>query len=346
MNNETAEAIDAWVVNTCGELGVNLQSMDALPGDAGFRRYFRIKSDMPLLAVYAPPATEKNVEFIAIAQAWRDLNIHTPRIYKVDLTSGFMLIEDFGSRSLADDLEQARQEGLQSVTAAYAPALNELFKLQSAAATIELPPYNQTALKVELELLQPWFIQQLLGHTLSDGDQRVIEQAFDWILEQTMHQPQVMVHRDFHCRNIQRFGDAGVGLIDFQDALQGPVTYDLASLLKDCYQKWPASWVDDQALAYRKRLPGHLQMANEVEFLQAFEVMGLQRHIKVLGIFARLHLRDGKSSYLQDLPLVLAYVRATLERYAPLAEFAQWFEAVLMPLVREQDWFCSVEIKP
>ncbi len=342
-----------WTTQSLDSLSINWSEWKPLSGDAGFRRYFRLDSQPAVLAVYAPPETEKNAEFVRIATAWRKQGIRTPAILAADIERGFMLIEDFGAQSLSDILGGLRKvdintADMDTVKQAYEPILDSLLALQTAQFDLALPPYDTEVLKTEMALFPEWFVQSLLGLELSQQDEQSLHDALDWIVQQCVIQPEVTVHRDFHCRNIQIDQQGEVGLIDFQDAIQGPVTYDLVSLLKDCYQRWPSQWVNEQALAYRARLPRSLQMQSDKAFLRAFDLMGLQRHIKVLGIFARLALRDHKRAYLNDLPLVIAYVRACLGQYAEtsveLSVFHQWFEEVVMPLAAQQDWFRSISI--
>lgn len=341
----------AWADSGLKKLLITESRVEALPGDAGFRQYYRLNTQPPLLAVYAPPKVEKNKEFVAIAQYWRALGVSTPKVLAVDYEQGFLLLEDFGPDSFADTIEyhkkQSKNDNFDVFNSLYRPVLSELNTLQCAEGHAMFGLYDECELQREMDLFPIWFLEKLLGYPVAESDsQRLLAEANSWIIQQCIAQPNVMVHRDYHCRNIQVGNGGNIGLIDFQDAIIGPVTYDLASLLKDCYQQWPASWVEKMAKNYRRKLPSHLQMLDDESFLQGFDAMGLQRHLKVLGIFARLHIRDSKSRYLDDLPLVIAYVRHSVSKYPALQAFGAWFEHNIMPLVEKQPWFCSVEIKP
>lgn len=349
------EPLKSWVTQSLQERNIVWSMWQPLSGDAGFRRYFRLDTQPALLAVYAPPETEKNAEFVRIAEAWRKQGIHAPAVVAADIERGFMLVEDFGAQSLSDTLEDSPKSraigggvaDMSSVTRVYEPVLSALLTLQTAKFDLKLSSYDDVTLKREMALFPEWFVQGLLGLELSQQDEHYIQNAFGWIAGQCLMQPCVTVHRDFHCRNIHIDQQGQIGLIDFQDAIEGPVTYDLVSLLKDCYQYWPKEWIETQALAYRARLPLAFKMQSEAAFLQAFDLMGLQRHIKVLGIFARLALRDHKSTYLSDLPLVIHYVRECLSQHASLSTelegFYQWFEVSVMPVVAHQNWFSPAE---
>jgi len=317
-------------------------SIDWMPlgGDAGFRHYFRLPSHIclnakPLLAVWAPPSTEKNTEFLKVARFLRQHGIHTPEIFALHEARGFMLIEDLGDELLFKHLNREKADTF------YITAFEVLFKLtQCPIDTAVCPVYSKRELLRELHLFPQWFVSRLLGYSLTADESAMLEQVFEQLCLSALEQPRVIVHRDYHSRNLLLMPEGELGVIDFQDAVVGPVTYDLVSLLRDCYVEWPAEqvwhWVDQYAA--RLRASGQLSEIDDQTFRSWFDWMGLQRHIKVLGIFARLYLRDGKDAYLQDLPLVIRYVRAALSRYPELEPFGQWFDRALMPLIRNQAW--------
>lgn len=336
--------LEHWVKAQLASLNMSMATFSPIVGDAGFREYFRLGTKPALLAVYGPPATENHAAFVRISEHWRRCGINAPRVYAHDCEQGFLLIEDFGVQSLADLL--AAGKNLEDINRSYAPVIAQLLQLQQMAISPDYAVYDNARLRQEFDVCGPWFIEQLLGHPITPEEQQLLATSCDFLLERINKQPRVIVHRDFHSRNIQITADAGVGLIDFQDAVVGPVTYDLVSLLKDCYQQWPASYVSQATIAYRQQLPAHLAMASDAEFLEAFNLMGLQRHFKVLGVFARLYLRDGKARYLNDLPLVMAYVQEALLHYPQLAPLAEWFNSMILPLAKQQSWYRSVEIQP
>lgn len=307
-----------------------------ISGDAGFRRYFRLRlSSVNLLAVYAPPSSENNRGFLSIAEFLLSHGVHVPKILFYDLNLGFFLIEDLGETLYLDHLNE------ESANILYGEALFTLLRIQQCPLDYGVfPPYSRQRLLEEMQLFGQWFVAQLLDYTVQDEDAQVLRRAFDILLDSAVAQPQTVVHRDYHSRNIV-FGVGGSpGIIDFQDAVVGPLTYDLVSLLRDCYIEWPLPQVEAWALAYASLAcdAGVMPEVSEQEFLRWFDLMGVQRHIKVLGIFARLSLRDGKHAYLKDLPLVVNYVRSVVARYPELTEFSQWFESQMMPRIQSASW--------
>ena len=320
------------------------QILHSLSGDAGFRRYFRVDATPPLLAVYAPPATEDSATFIALARFLREQGVHAPEVVAADLEQGFLLVEDFGDQLLLGLLNS------ESADLLYGEAMMSLLRLQQApvmAYTLSnrdrksLPVYDRQRLRSEMELLRDWFIPQLLGYSLTDVENAMVERVFVVLEEAALAQPQVLVHRDYHSRNIVVRDGEAPGIIDFQDAVVGPVTYDLVSLLRDCYIRWSPEQVRQWALAYGNMAVevGVLPAVEQQQFLRWFDLMGVQRHLKVLGIFARLWLRDGKSGYLKDLPLVMRYVLEVADTYPELSEFRGWFIDTLLPLAEQQPWY-------
>ena len=249
-----------------------------------------------------------------------------------------------GDELYAAHLTEDRVDGL------YGEAIQTLLQLQQTKPAQDLlAQYDAATLRREMELFPQWFIGELLQYSLNDDEQQLIAQCFSYLEQAVAKQPKVVVHRDFHSRNlIYRQTQQGrllpPGLIDFQDALIGPASYDLVSLLKDCYVDWPKSQVRSFALAYYQQAQqqGIWPRLREGEFIQGFDLMGLQRHIKVLGIFARLSLRDNKHGYLQDLPRVLAYTLDVLGHYPALASLHQWFYLRLMPLIEQQSWYYPI----
>lgn len=309
----------------------------AVAGDASFRRYYRIAwAGGSAIACYAPPATEKNAEFVAVREQFERAGVRVPALFAADLEHGYLLLEDLGDALLLPALDAATAD------AWYGRAMTLLATLAGAPCA-ELPPYDDAVLGAELALFPAWFCDGLLRRPLVPEEQACFEALCARLLEAAAAQPRVPVHRDFHSRNL--LVSAGeLATIDFQDALCGPLTYDLVSLLKDCYLRWPADRVRGWALAFREQLAasGGPAPPGEQAFLRAFDLMGLQRHLKVLGIFARLHLRDGKDGYLADLPRVIAYLRETLAAWPDepaLVAFAAWFEEQLVPRFTAEPWW-------
>jgi aminoglycoside/choline kinase family phosphotransferase len=217
--------------------------------------------------------------------------------------------------------------------------LLQLQRCQDDASLI--PRYDRALLRRELEIFSEWFVGKLLGYQLNASEQQLLDKLFTQLEDNALAQPQTFVHRDYHSRNLLLLDDKSLGVIDFQGALWGGVTYDLVSLLRDCYLRWPAEKVKHWALDYRQQAIAAriIPAVSETEFLRWFDWLGLQRHIKVLGIFARLNLRDGKTGYLNDLPLVIRYTLEVAEQYIELQAFTSWFKDMLLPLAQQQSWY-------
>lgn len=314
---------------------------EPLPGDAGFRQYFRIRlAPANLLVAYAPPDVLDNHAFLKVGEFFFQHGIHVPKVLAYDLGRGYFLVEDLGETLLLDHLDE------DSVNTLYGEALLTLLRIQQCPIDHSIfPRYNRERLLEELKLFSRWFVREMLGYELDDEERLIMSEAFETLLMRADEQPQVLVHRDYHSRNLVYSPNGSPGVIDFQDAVIGPFTYDLVSLLRDCYAQWPEEQVRRWALAYGNMAvdAGVIPSISEQQLLHWFDLMGMQRHIKVLGIFVRLSVRDGKHRYLNDLPLVLQYFRSVGSRYDELGEFMAWFEERLMPLVAQQPWYRSNE---
>lgn len=343
MNNKSEfmeEAFESWVQAALLDRGLQAQesagfSLIPLSGDAGFRRYYRINTVQPILAVYAPPATEDSRAFIRISQFLRAQGVHAPQVLASDLERGFLLVEDLGTDLLLQHLREP------DVDSYYSHALMILLHLQQSPLDYAVfPIYDRAKLRQEMALFPEWFVQKKLGLTLSENDKKLIDKTFQLLEDSAEEQPRVVVHRDFHSRNLLFSEDGNYGVIDFQDAVLGPLTYDLVSLLKDCYVEWPDEKVERWMIAYANMAVevGVAPVVSVEQFRRWFLLMGLQRHIKVLGIFCRLSLRDNKHNYLNDLPLVLRYVRKALAQVPELRDFHDWFEDNVMPAVTREPW--------
>ncbi|MCB1616331.1 MAG: phosphotransferase, partial [Pseudomonadales bacterium] len=310
--------------------------LEPLGGDAGFRRYFRVQnSRRSLLAVISPPETEKNREFVTISSLLRRNGLLAPEVLDADFERGFLLVEDVGSQQLLGLLTP------ETVDRYYHQAFRDLLSMQRInRRETGLPCYSSSLLKQEMALFPEWFVGKLLGLELETDELKLIEDLFGVLSVSAESQPQVFVHRDFHSRNLMVNEGARLGIIDFQDAVNGPLTYDLVSLLRDCYVYWPdqsvEKWLEE---FYQSSLQqGYINPGSKQEFVRWFDLMGLQRHIKVLGIFARLSLRDQKHGYLDDLPLVIHYVKTVAAKYPELfAGFTAFFDSRLMPVIASKD---------
>ena len=288
--------------------------------DASFRRYFRVilPHGATRIAMDAPPAHEDAGRFVKMANRLRHGGVSVPEIYACDLAQGFVLMEDFGSRHYADALDASNAEMW------YARAFEQLAHLHALPGE-DFPPYDAVLLQRELAIFEEWYLRHFLQLAAEDN---VFWPAIrDALIASALAQPRVVVHRDFHCRNLMALPDGTVGVLDFQDAVYGPVTYDLVSLLRDCYIDWPVAWITAWSEAFYRRWRGSAPDAvSWPQFKQWFDWMGVQRHLKALGIFARLALRDGKPGYLSAMPRTMAYVRAVCAEYAELAPLLPWLE--------------------
>jgi N-acetylmuramate 1-kinase len=282
--------------------------------DASFRRYFRATfPDRTLIVMDAPPQHEDCRPFLHVAGLFERAGAHVPHVHAQDLEQGFLLLSDLGSTTYLQALETGNAREL------YGAATDALIRIQLASRENELPPYDEALLRRELNLFPEWYLARHLGHALDEKQSAVLETVFRRILGNNLAQPRVYVHRDYHSRNLMA-SSPNPGILDFQDAVYGPITYDLVSLFKDAYIKWQEDEVLDWLVRYWEKarkagLPVHGDFG---EFYRDYEWMGVQRHLKVLGIFARLYHRDGKDGYLRDLPLVMEYLRCACERYGEL----------------------------
>ena len=334
--------IEDWLSR---ELRLAPQRIEPASSDASFRRYFRVFGARGTWIVMdAPPEKEDVRLYLKVAQLLESLGVHVPHVHEADSARGLLLLEDLGTTLYLDRLSAGDDP-----QPLYGDALAALAAIQvrGAAASHELPPYDSAALGRELALMPEWFLARHLGLEATPAEGELIAQAFTFRIREALAQPAVFVHRDYHARNLMVVPGRNPGVIDFQDALRGPVGYDLVSLLKDCYIAWPRARVVDWVSGYRARLgaaggAGGLAGASEAQFLRWFDLIGVQRHIKVLGIFCRLWYRDGKRGYLADLPRVLAYVRETCALYAELSSLGRLLtERVAPELPRANARVCA-----
>ena len=284
--------------------------------DASFRRYFRASlPDRTLIVMDAPPAQEDCRPFIHVAKLFRDAGVNVPQILAQDLQQGFLLLTDLGQTTYLGALNA--DESVADTL--YMSASTALIQMQLASRPAELPDYDEALLLREMRLFPDWYVSKHLQTELSSTQTEVMNGTFSLILKSNLAQARVFVHRDYHSRNLM-VSNSEPGVLDFQDAVYGPITYDLVSLFKDAYIHWDEERVLDWTIRYwEKAKKAGLPVSHDfAEFYRDFEWMGAQRHIKVLGIFARLYHRDGKENYLKDMPLVMAYLRKTCERYREL----------------------------
>ncbi len=328
-------ALWSWFLSLCPqhELGEALGSIQDVSGDASFRRYFRGVTDRgSWILVDAPPDKEDSRPFLAVQASLQQGGVQVPRVVAADLQQGFMCLQDFGSTLLWPVLEAARlQQDHATAAALYGQAGDELLKIQRCSAQT-LPPYDEALLQREVLLFRDWLCQGLLGLELAADERRLLDALFALLIRAALAQPQVFVHRDWHSRNLMVL-DSGLGVIDFQDAVHGPFSYDLVSLLKDCYIAWPAASVEQWAVDYLARAHDAriVPAWAERDFLRSFHLMGVQRHLKAAGIFCRLWLRDGKPGYLQEIARTLAYITSLPADHGLSGEFTDWLQQRVLP---------------
>ncbi len=353
------QTLTQWVTQFPG-----LENAEPQPvsGDASFRRYFRVSGrvldgvldraigapDQPddrrsFIVMDAPPEHEDCRPFVAIARHWHDQGIAVPQILKEDLEQGLLLLEDFGDNLMLGALNESSADAL------YHGALDELVAIQQVTATPDhpLPPYDSELLDREMALFPDWLLTEKLGMDLDNGERALLDTTFAMLRESALTQPTVTIHRDYHSRNLlvppgvslsdsAHSGSESVrpGVIDFQDAVCGPVTYDLVSLLKDCYINWPAARVEQWKERFRQQTrDAGLHNADRDTFHQWFELMGMQRHLKAAGIFARLDIRDGKPGFLKDIPRTVCYLVQASGRQPALRHFHEWLIERVLPAV-------------
>ncbi|MFN3984768.1 MAG: aminoglycoside phosphotransferase family protein [Rhodocyclaceae bacterium] len=306
--------LENWLKQQLPGRAIDLSPASA---DASFRRYFRLSADAgaaSLIVMDAPPEHEDCRPWLSVAELMRDAGVHVPTVLAHDVEHGFVLMSDLGDTTYLQALAPDNAHAL------YADALASLVALQRSSRPGVLPDYSRELLLREMRLFPEWYIGRHVGVDLDDAQLATLESTFERILAVNLAEPQVFVHRDYHSRNLMHLANANPGVIDFQDAVYGPLSYDLVSLLKDAYIRWDEEFVLDLLIRYWEaaRKLGVPVRADFADFHRDFEWMGVQRHLKVLGIFARLCHRDGKRGYLADMPLVMDYLRRSCQRYGEL----------------------------
>ena len=310
---ERIQLLDSWIKKQFPARSFTVQPASA---DASFRRYFRVSfDDQTLVVMDAPPQHEDCTPFLQLAKILAAAGVHVPEILAQNLQEGFLLLSDLGNTTFL----QALHSQPDIAHHLYDDATDALVKIQLSHQVKDLPDYDEALLLRELNLFSNWYIAKHLQITLSEKQQVMLRTVFTQILQNNLAQPKVLVHRDYHSRNLM-VASPNPGILDFQDAVYGPITYDLVSLFKDAYIYWDEGQILDWTIRYweKARRAGLPVSADFAEFYRDFEWMGVQRHLKVLGIFARLNYRDGKAAYLNDMPLVMTYLRKACERYREL----------------------------
>ncbi|TCK44693.1 hypothetical protein B0G84_3069 [Paraburkholderia sp. BL8N3] len=316
----------AWLEAHTARYRLDLPTLAPASTDASFRRYFRLGSaaafGKTLIAVDAPPP-EKCREFVQVAGLLAEAGVHVPTVLETDFDAGFMLVTDLGTTSYLSVLDEKNARELMRA------AIDALIRFQLASREGVLPPFDEAFLRREMELMPEWFVGRHLSHTLTGAERKVLDDTFAVLVQSALAQPQTFMLRDFMPRNLM-VCEPNPGVLDFQDAVYGPITYDLASLLRDAFVSWDEEFQLDCIAYYweRARKAGLPADADFGEFYRQLEWIGLQRHIKVLGLFSRIYYRDGKPQYLADLPRFIGYARKVAERYRPLRPFARLLDTL------------------
>jgi aminoglycoside/choline kinase family phosphotransferase len=327
MIDARLDTLIQWLKGLEPRWQLDLGTLCPASADASFRRYFRIESKNPkfstLIVMDAPPQHEPLDAFIQVDLLLSEAGLNVPRILEKNISEGFLLLNDLGTKTYLAELNEKTADHL------YQDATNSLVQMQLASKPNVLPNYDGALLQRELNLFPDWYLKKHLGIELNEMQQAQLNKSFELIIENNLAQAKVYVHRDYHSRNLMATEINNPGVIDFQDAVYGPITYDASSLWRDAYIAWPEERVIDWVIKFWEEGRKHqLPMPSDFgQFYRDFEWMGLQRHLKVLGIFARLFHRDGKDGYLKDIPLVLEYAIATANRYIELKPLARILEA-------------------
>ncbi|MCP3680017.1 MAG: phosphotransferase [Gammaproteobacteria bacterium] len=312
----------------------NTQQIGLIPlkGGASFRRFFRFTvNGQSYIAMDAPPDREDSERYVALTEKLTAIGLAIPQIFAADTSKGFIWLADFGDQLYFNHLN------CDNVDKFYRRAFVPLLKLQQA--TLDLPAFDYSVIHNRLAGFHHTFIQRYLGLTLSQREQQIIDKTFTLVSENVLQQPQVPVHYDYHSQNLLNLGDGTTGIVDFQDAQQGPITYDLVSLLRDCYVQWPIAQVRTWVADYYQQLQQQQLIAGTVslqQFNEWFDLTGIKRHLRVCFVFARKWLRDDDASYLQYLPRALNYIDAACQPYPPLRAFQQLLQQRLLPALEHK----------
>lgn len=326
------ELLEAWLSDLLNTKPVTLHPMT---GDAGFRRYYRTcdSAGMSVIAVDSPVELCNNQAFVAIQQAFAQQGVLVPVILGMEPEQGFFCLSDLGNVMLAD------QVTLESVNTEYEKVIRILPQIRQSQTKPDfvLPCFDRGFIQTELSIFSQWLLNEYLSLSLNAQEQLALQSCFDFLIAAILEQPQYVMHRDFHSRNIMRVDSGEYAVIDFQDAVRGPVTYDVVSLLRDCYVQWPQANIDALLAYFIEAFEHQFPEAEQYEYTtwkRWFDLTGLQRHVKVAGIFSRLYLRDGKSGYLSDIPLTLDYIVNVSANYPELTFLHDLVQSTVIPALQ------------
>ena len=324
-------SLQNWLTETLGTSTFNLKLAS---GDASFRTYHRLfLKNKTFIVMDAPPEQENCKVFIKITKKLRACDVNVPIIHNVNIEQGFLLLSDLGNDLYLNKLNKS------SIYELYSDALSTLVAIQVLVNVGGVDEYDKSLLISEMNLFREWLIEKHLNIKLSDGQVKILTTLFDLLVNNALQQPKVFVHRDFHSRNLMVTKENNPGVIDYQDAVYGPISYDLVSILKDCYIKWPKEEIDKWIDFYLNKLYEEKAQhrINRDEFVRWFDLMGVQRHLKASGIFARLSHRDGKHNFLEDIPRTLSYILDLKETYEELQSICIILEELVLPRLKENE---------
>ncbi|MEM6998272.1 MAG: phosphotransferase [Pseudomonadota bacterium] len=331
---ERSESLKHWLTRILESDEFELKSVTA---DASFRSYYRLYLNHPykqaktFIVMDAPPLQEDCAPFILITNILLNSDINVPRIHDIDLEQGYLLLDDLGNDLYLDKLNSDTADKL------YSDAIMALVQMQTSANVSELNDYNESLLRTEMNLFSEWLLSKHLNIVLDSDQTQALELLFNLLIENVLQQPQCFVHRDFHSRNLMVTESRNPGVIDYQDAVNGPASYDLVSLLKDCYIKWPKEAISHWLSLYLDKMAEAGFPLDHDQFQRWFDFMGVQRHLKASGIFARLSHRDGKHNYLNDVPLTLSYIVDLKNTYEELIPLCLLIEESVLPRFEAND---------
>lgn len=325
---ERLESLKRWLSEVIETSGFELKPASE---DASFRSYYRLFLENPflgnktLIVMDAPPPQEDCAPFVRITKTLLACDVHVPAIHHMDLQQGFLLLDDFGNDLFLDKLDSSTANEL------YSDAIKALVRMQTSADATELLRYDEPLLRREMQLFSDWLLGKHLQLELNDDQNKSLEAVFDLLVTNALQQPQTFVHRDFHSRNLMLTAENNPGVIDYQDAVHGPISYDLVSLLKDCYIKWSRDEINHWIDFYLKQMEENGTEIDHEQFQRWFDLMGVQRHLKASGIFARLSHRDSKHGFLKDIPRTLSYIVDLKRDYKELAPMCILIEESILP---------------
>ena len=324
-------SLQNWLTEILGTSAFNLKPASE---DASFRTYHRLfLKNKTFIVMDAPPEQENCKVFIKITKKLRACDVNVPIIHNVNIEQGFLLLSDLGNDLYLNTLNKS------SIYELYSDALSTLVSIQVLVNVGGVDEYGKSLLISEMNLFREWLIEKHLNIKLSDSQVKILTTLFDLLVNNALQQPKVFVHRDFHSRNLMVTKENNPGVIDYQDAVYGPISYDLVSILKDCYIKWPKEEIDKWIDFYLNKLYEEKAQhrINRDEFVRWFDLMGVQRHLKASGIFARLSHRDGKHNYLEDIPRTLSYILDLKETYEELQSICIILEELVLPRLKENE---------